>query len=299
MPWSRWVLVLCLLVGVAQAAPSPVDQSLLQLETQFLSATYPGLTPQARLEQLEKLVFGAPRAQGTVQERIATLEGLVPKPQPALTKAPQLPPLSVPPTQSPVVKPPAMAAPSVKPPSATPSATAQEGESDYPLVTQMEQVGLGATYPKEDITQRLSRLETTFFGSTFNDDALSARVDRLRALVLTDPNTSSSSSQPPAYNPEGDPAQPLETVVNVPEAMADIERKLFRATYPTEPMADRLTRVELKLFNQASPAELSEEERVERIIAVADAGGHRTPGSTDSFLRQILPYLIMVLPLLL
>lgn len=67
----------------------------------------------------------------------------------------------------------------------TVAASPEPGETDYPTVTQMEQKQFGRTFTKEDITQRLARLENQVF-KTPQTGSLADRTDNLRMVVLGD-----------------------------------------------------------------------------------------------------------------
>lgn len=60
--------------------------------------------------------------------------------------------------------------------------------TDYPFVTHIEEKNLGRNYAGENIYSRINRLEGTLLGSTFPNDALCDRLDRLTKISATSPD---------------------------------------------------------------------------------------------------------------
>lgn len=83
-------------------------------------------------------------------------------------------------------------------------------------------------------------------------------------------------------------------------AMDEMEKQIIGHTYPSEPITARLDRLETKVFKTTSP-ELAPQERMQRVIAVASAGG--APSSPQSkaktTFQTLLPIILTILPLLL
>lgn len=85
-------------------------------------------------------------------------------------------------------------------------------------------------------------------------------------------------------------------------ALNQVEKKVLRKTYPTEDVDARLARLENKVFHQTAPPGVSHDDRLQRIIAVAAAGGDKassTTSTTKSSVRSILPMILMLIPLIL
>jgi hypothetical protein len=82
-------------------------------------------------------------------------------------------------------------------------------------------------------------------------------------------------------------------------ALNRIEKELFKATYPQEPISARLDRIEVKVFQQKSPNTRSDAERFQRLLSVADVGAYKpTRWWDNNTVKQLVPILIMLLPLL-
>lgn len=166
------------LVGAALAGDSvsAVDPSIAKLERKLFHNEYPKETVEARLDRLEKMVFGEAK-DGAQQERLKNLLSAVPN------------------VDSP--------ADSQEEDAAADKSVASEGSagsagggrqsdnraetasppanaSNYPAVSAMEQRLLGKDFSAEPVIKRLERLETKVFGRPSGLDDLSERVDRLK-----------------------------------------------------------------------------------------------------------------------
>ncbi len=83
-------------------------------------------------------------------------------------------------------------------------------------------------------------------------------------------------------------------------AMSEVEKEVLGHTYPSEPINARLDRVENKVFHTTSP-DLDPQERMQRVIAVASAGGAPTTptAKAKSTFQTLLPIILTILPLIL
>ncbi len=83
-------------------------------------------------------------------------------------------------------------------------------------------------------------------------------------------------------------------------AMDEVEKQVLGHTYPSDPVNNRLDRLEGKVFHTTSP-EMDPNERMQRVIAVASAGG--APSSPQakakSTFQNLLPIILTILPLIL
>ena len=256
----------------------------------------------------------------------------------------------------------------------TTASAPEPGETDYPTVSQMELKTFGKTFPREDITNRLNRLENQVFKMP-QTGSLADRTDNLRLVVLGDtgqgaPNITYGPSsvsthyagygqpdpnmnnggynfgnngfpQPPNYGGQGNytypPNAPMPgynppmpnagnplpgygsasapvithyppTMVNgnnaptpdILAAMNEVEKEVLGTTYAAEPINTRLDRVENRVFKTTSP-DLSSEDRIQRVIAVASAGGApmTNKARTKTTLQTLLPIILTILPLIL
>jgi hypothetical protein len=276
-----WLGLAGLLVTRIALAWNPADQHDMGLiEQRLFQQTYETDAPAVRVNRAENTVYGQIKP-GTPEARLS-----------ALRKT--LPPM----TTGPVNSPPSQA---VRQPAAVASPVAKHAEeSDYPIVDELERRVLTQTFPKEDLSVRVPRLEARVFGQPQQGD-WSNRVDALHDKVLgrgkavpnpnDDPDTMVSNTAPPDFNVSPEQVAPVIT---------QMEQQIFRQTYANEPVESRLNRLETKLFAKTAPPDLTPEERVERIVTVAGAGGERptqTRSTAANIAIQLAPILIMMLPL--
>lgn len=131
------------------------------------------------------------------------------------------------------------------------------------------------------------------------------------AYGQTVPGNYQPSSYPPygsgdyqaSYQPGTNPAGIMPNGQVSPDmlaAMDEVEKQVIGHTFPGEPVNVRLDRVETKVFHATSP-ELAPQERMQRVIAVASAGG--APSSPQakakSTFQTLLPIILTILPLIL
>jgi hypothetical protein len=171
------------------------DDQLNNLEEKFFAHSYSKETLSARLDRLEKMIYGESK-QGSDQERINNLVQTVPE---ANTPPKAKPPSDVTKsTDQESDKTTANSEPAPTPTKAAhnkhlaPETPASDnvasdedkgplpGESKYPAVTAIEQKLLGRDYAQEPVETRLARLETKLFGKPQTAMDLSDRVDRLK-----------------------------------------------------------------------------------------------------------------------
>lgn len=354
-------------VAMMTTVAPPADSNVQALEDTLYATHYDGEPVENRLNRLETTVFGQP-AQGNLppSARIARLKSVLSQPT-------DMTPLS--PGNNTKANNQASAATSIAAPKQSPATVAPQddivqapepGETDYPIVTEMEKRVFSKSFETEEISRRLARLEKETF-KTPQNGALADRVDHLRTVVLgddnnnvLDPDRMSSNapySPPPTqWTPPGnygrnstggggaftyynssnstntsDGSQTSSSTYGMQtpgnygsgysgngysggnnrgddrtatpdmlSAMNEIEKQVIGHTFPSEPMNVRLDRLESKVFNATSP-EMSNEERMQRVIAVASAGGapQSAHARTRSALQTLLPIILTILPMVL
>lgn len=266
------------------------------MEDSLFSSRFDQEPVQSRLGRLELTLFGETRNAMPIPERLRWLREALKKVQPIRQQG-----MGVPPPQQQM------------PPQAAPAPLANE--SNYPAVTALEQKVFGRTFEDtgEDITQRLERVEMATF-QTPQRGALVDRVENLQLLVFGDNRPRAVSSvntnlpaanggvQPLSRNVLYDPSYIPANQADMMAATSQLEHQLFKQSFPSEPLPQRLDRLEGKLFNGTSP-EMTEEDRLQRIIAVAAAGGDRPgpaavgggSGGKGGAMDVILPIVLTVL----
>lgn len=179
---ARWLagaaiaLTIFLSPGASAADLSKADiQSLDKLEKRFFEQTYPKDTPEARIERLEKLIFGEAH-QGDQEERMQTLMASLPNEQ-----LPADPGTGNSGSSN---------AGSGQSDSGDDNQQSQQtadnsagDNSDYPKVDAIEQLLLGKTFKGEPLSKRLDQLEIKAFKSASTNPDLSERVSKLDEYV--------------------------------------------------------------------------------------------------------------------
>jgi hypothetical protein len=169
----------------SQAEAGKAESDISRLEEKFFQHTYPKDTWQARLERVEKMVFGEAKT-GSSKDRLAALLTAVPNLPSGDADQAKTAPKTAQNAGEPAKTPRNRHA---KTPAATepdPIIEAESGQTTdpspggYPAVTAIEQKVLGKDYSSEPVNQRLSRLETNVFGKPSSSTDLSDRVDRLK-----------------------------------------------------------------------------------------------------------------------
>lgn len=213
-------LSLGLSLGCVAYAGSDVDPNIIKLEKRFFEHDYPKDTTEARIERLEKMVFGEAKT-GPVQERLTSLMSVVPLTDNSATPAKSSPePESQPSRYD-----------STRTANDVPAADVKEFEEspapagNYPAITAIENKVFGRDYSSEPARKRLDRLETKVFGKTTGMDDMTERMDRLKMKTGIDvakqaptgsdwaddddfsfdnANTPRRSTPSVTYTPEGD-----------------------------------------------------------------------------------------------
>lgn len=201
-------------------------------------------------------------------------------------------------TELPPLKPPPAYRPA-SPPQETPAVNA------VPLDV-LEQHWLGHAEPQRPLPERLATLETLLYGKTFAQQPPSQRLQRLsdsyqRWVAQSAGGTTSGTSSAPSSASTAQPSPPQassrsasttaasQTAVAYPQ-VNQLEQQAFGRTYATEPIEQRLTRLETHAFGAPAPAGASLYDRVERLKALLqpelspDGGGGLGPaeGATTS-----------------
>lgn len=171
----------------SSAAWAADDSNLSKLERKLFHKDYSRDTADARLDRLEKMVFGEAK-DGPEQERISNL----------LTAVPNLD------APAPAEEPTVAKSRSGQPNSASEPDEGQSVDSGggrsqkvtesepppnaskYPAVTAIEQKLFGKEFGGEPVVKRLERLENKVFGHTSGIEDLSERVDRLKGRTGID-----------------------------------------------------------------------------------------------------------------
>jgi hypothetical protein len=180
------LLTVGIFAGNSQAAASSQEDTIAQLEVKYFKHDYDKETLDARLDRLEKLVFGEAK-EGAPSDRLAALMSIVATSQPEATPAIKS---TAPSSASSADNTERTSPRKSKQPARQEQAQEQdqmgdgnlppEKSSKYPAVTAIENKMFGKDFAEEPVNKRLERLEVKVFGHVSGADDLSYRVDRLK-----------------------------------------------------------------------------------------------------------------------
>jgi len=274
-------LLLTLAVGTL-AAEDPVAQTkpLSALEDQFFEQEYTDESSEARLERLEKFIYGCTQS-GPIDARLSRILSMV----------------SVNKTSNPTKT--STPLPDTDKQQVANSSDASSGgntddysghspfdSSSYPRVISLEQQLLGSSYASEPLEKRVERLETKAFGSPSTSRDLCQRVDRLddyadrhnlygeksilNPTVALDSNQKNFKQSSGSVNSDQD-NQPF--MGSVLERISMMEAQEFDHTSVDKPLNTRINKLEKKILrgqkltNESDQnfSDLSVTERVNRL----------------------------------
>lgn len=176
---SLVALVVASSIGLTPASAAQPGNDYEKLETKFFSRTYPKDTSDARLDRLEKLVFGEAK-DGNDRERLDALLKSIPADEVADGGA-DSGTSTAPKKSAPASQPAKAQAPAARQPDAD-----DGGVGQYPAVTAIEKKLFGKDFENENVEDRLTRLEKKAFGKQSSSNDLSERTDALKAKTGID-----------------------------------------------------------------------------------------------------------------
>lgn len=143
---------------------------------------------------------------------------------------------------------------------------------DYPRITQLEQEILGKTFTNEPIQKRLEQLELKAFGKADSKEDLSDRTEKLEDYAdkhfpqqqqqsYNDTAYGGYPAAAPPYAQSGENGYsqaPQNANLLPPHSSLDqkvtwLEQQVYGATYPTQPLLDRVNRLAGSIFPADSP----------------------------------------------
>jgi hypothetical protein len=237
---------------------------LSQLETRYFANDHEDQSNDARLERLEKFIFGEAK-EGSEQQRMEALLAAIPKetplPSPKSTHAA---------SESQHHK-------DASPETAPPAAPVQPppNSSDYPTVSKLESLIIGESFAGEPIQRRLDRLETKAFGQASDSSDLTARVDRLKGYAGLQSQFSEDDYVPPEVANRW--ANPEATLASggILQNVFQLEQNVFGRSYARKSMIDRVGTLERAVFpTEQSTTGMSLPERIDRLVSTV--GSERT-----------------------
>jgi hypothetical protein len=269
----------CLLLLSAFSLATPVfamqtvsvnDTAISGMEVKLFARAYNAEPDESRIKRLESFVFGAATSDGSVKERLDRLSSCVRVKNSELGNVPYLPRKRY----------------NYAPPD---PATV----SDYPRVTQLEQVLFGQAYVNDSISKRLSRLEMREFGKVSSSADLAVRTDAL-AAIATPEQSSQPRSRYVSYKPSARTAGDYHnnmfglfrttpdqrTMAQQPGTVVDqiefLENATFGKTRPNRTLQKRVHALEEKYYGSPKTEEKDLSTRVAELLALVNGGGSRS-----------------------
>ncbi len=240
--------VLCTLVLIALFSGNAFADPLGDYETSLFGQRYETESITDRLSRLESSIFGKPQT-GDLSQREARLKQVLSS---IIPEAQEL-------KREPV---------STLAPATTPH---REEVTDYPAITAVEQVVYSRTFPHEDITKRLQRLELKLFERSFTQQSLSDRVDQLKrrvpeSMFTAMPRTHTASPSRPRHqtNFQNNTQELKGPLVGLHQTLDEMEQHTFGSVSKGKLLTERLDALERQNFRQTFSGE-SLETRVSRL----------------------------------
>lgn len=225
---------------------------ITKMETSLFGIDYPQQPDEARLQRIETAVYGTPsskpleqRVKKLTQDLAADLYGqeIAPKSDTFAEDT-----------------------------DAVKDIPKADNTVNYPIVNNIEIKVLGKEYRNLDINQRLCALEQQLFKKTYSDD-LNTRVDRLKMAVMpgsfgpkdlenddnqldelaqTDNPAGFAANVPQLRQrglPTNDDSDDSEADSDINAPLASLEQCILKKSFPNDTVGNRLTRLELMVFN--------------------------------------------------
>ena len=115
------------------------------------------------------------------------------------------------------------------------STTREDADTDYPKINLAEKQIFGRTYQNEDITSRLSRIESKLFGTSYKYMSLAERTDNISQKIG------------------------IGEFLNIsPRELSSMEQRIFLKTYPQDDAEMRITRLEKEIFGAMQGGNIQE-----------------------------------------
>ena len=289
------IVLLTLLISCQITFAGPNTSILDKIENSIFGYTYPNETEEARINRIEKNVYGQ-TSTGQISTRVAKLRKDLAADMMGKEIEPKEDTFAEPEDSWVFAKEPVEAS-----------------KIDYPAINELEQQVFKKEYKEQNIKTRLTNLEKKTFGKTYENEDLSTRVDRLKAEIkpvkfmdnkiaqqenyfyedeigrLDDDyhldrygdmfdydeyNQRSSMMNNYNYNSydEYEQYSPSRNIFKPSKKLniSTIEKTLYNQKYENEPMSTRLSRVESSVFGTVF-ANDSESDRIARISSAINA----------------------------
>ena len=131
------------------------------------------------------------------------------------------------------------------------------------------------SYPVEKDSARLTRLERFVFGTASSDGSLDERLTRLKACIAVKPNAIAPITLVPINHVASENAYTSLANISSYPRVTQLEMRLLGHSYFGEPIAKRLSRLEISEFGTASTSK-DLAERMDVLSAVTTSNAEKT-----------------------
>jgi Tfp pilus assembly protein PilP len=200
------------------------------LETAILGRSFDSDSLGTRLGRLESKAFGKPSSSPDFSKRTDDLEAYA-------EKTLKMKPFAQAPDEDVYVV------------QAPDSGASSADHGDYPHVSALEKAILGKSFDGESVSDRLGRMETKIYGKVSASADLSTRTDDLEAYA--EKNLHMKPFGAPADGSSASDSTASADCGSYPHITA-LEKNILGQTYASEPIAERLGRMETTAFGHAS-----------------------------------------------
>lgn len=257
---KKFILILICIIFFNLVAMAD-NSTLTTIENSIFGTEYKKETDIQRVERIESYLYGNKKS-GNLQERIKIIkddigysEPVVPKKKPSPQPVPSNIKNNVNPAATNEI-------PNIK----------EDATVDYPIVDRMEMEIFKTTYKNDNIYKRLDRLEEKVFNKK-SQASLNDRVDKLADVIS--PAKLARMPEQTSYN---DPYSGYFQNTNMGQVtdqsmafqLAALEQELLKGNYTNDNTAVRLNRLENKLFNRTFPSD-SDVDRMQRLLVAYNA----------------------------
>ncbi len=256
------IVFMLLIIPACVQAKSSLGSNISDIENLLFGYDYSNESDTVRVERIEKYLYGA-KKNGNIPSRIKDIQTDIGYTAPVKAPVAQVPETSGIGSN---------ALNNSNLPSSELYGQKEDSSVDYPIVDSMELQVFNTTYKNESIYKRLDRLEQQVLNRK-TTDSLNDRVDRLSMAVGSGAKKRNSMSSYSAdelneyYNNSG-----LESVNDqtIPFQLAVLEQDLLKGNFDNDNISNRLSRLENKIFKRTFVTD-SDISRLQRIMVAYDA----------------------------
>lgn len=243
---KKLLVILILLMGIQCFAANSVSTTLSKLEDATFGVDYSTEKPEARLNRLEKNIYGKTKS-GSVQNRLSAINKDI---------AGDVIGQEIAPTSDTFMN--------------EDDIVQSDGTENYPIIDEIEQKLFMHSTPEKSLHSRIVGIEKKMFNKTFDTEDYYTRVERIKAEYYNQnpPIAQNSYQDDYDYTAYNDSEPDIQSYYSSPQAnsfrrnrqpfssynsrdeyeLAALEEKILHNSYPNESVNERLSRLENKVF---------------------------------------------------